>query len=387
MTKYAIAGIHCNACAKELAERLQGIQPMIRLNYNERTLEIPEQTNMDAVRRILIFEKVTIKEWEEESSNHSDSQHSHGHSHSHSHTDMSQMEDGTVKRMGIVFGINILFAVIEAVFGVLFNSMAILTDAVHDLGDAVSIGFAYYFHKFSLKEPNKRYSFGHKRFSLIGALITALILIVGSILVLINTFPRLLNPQPVNYEGMFWLAIFAIVSNGYAAWLTSKGSSANETFLNLHMLEDVLGWVGVLVVSMVVRFTDWYILDPILSMILAAFILWQAFKHLRVVGQVFLEAVPDSIDPLAFEQAILSIPHVNNLTHLHIWSIDGTEIAYTVTVGTTAETLADQEKIKEEIREWMKPYPVTHSTIEMVVDKENWITKTNKETNASMEEN
>lgn len=252
----------------------------------------------------------------------------------------------------------------------LFNSAAILSDAVHDLGDSLSVGLALIFQKISTKEANERYSFGHRRFSLLGALITSVILIGGSILVIINSIPLLVDPQPVNSRGMFRLSIIAIVINGYAAWIISKGTSKNEKVLNLHMLEDVLGWVGVLIVSIVLNFTDWFILDPILSILIASYILSKAIPNLLENGSIFLEAVPKEVNIEELEKKIKQLPNVHAVSHFHMWSIDGEENAVIVTIYVDTEDSKKHEYIKEEIRYLIKDANVTHSTIEIVVDTE-----------------
>ena len=191
--------------------------------------------------------------------------------HEHDHLDKLVSQNVT-----IVFAQNLFFAIVEFIFGVIFNSTAILSDAVHDTGDAVAIGLAWFFQKFSKSREDKHFSFGYQRFSLLGASLTSVILITGSFIVLFEAVPRFFNPQPVEATGMLGLAIFAIVANGFGAWLLARGSSRNESILNLHALEDVLGWLGVLIVSIVLHFVKWYWLDPLLSILIALFILSKA---------------------------------------------------------------------------------------------------------------
>ena len=182
---------------------------------------------MKKLRQVAAFDKIVFEPIIEEAHDHSHDHHGHSHDHNHGHDVDFSSGDKASRNMKTVFFINIIFSALEFFFGVLFNSAAILSDAVHDLGDAISIGLAWFFQKISTREANEEYSFGHQRFSSLGALITGTVLLVGSAILIINTVPQLFNPQPVNYEGMFWLAIFAIAANGYSAWLISKGSSAN----------------------------------------------------------------------------------------------------------------------------------------------------------------
>ncbi len=277
--------------------------------------------------------------------------------------------DQAVKNIKVVFFINIIFSIIEVIFGLLFNSVAILADAVHDFGDSVSVGLAWFFQRYSTKEANNQFTFGHQRFSLLGALITAIVLLVGSVLILTQSIPRIFNPQEVNAEGMFFLAIFAIILNGYAAYRLSKGKSKNESVLNLHMLEDVLGWVGVLIMSVVVRFTDWYILDPIFSVALSIFIFIRTLPIFISTVKIFLEGVPEGVDLDQLQKSILNLDEVHATSHLHVWSIDGEENAMTVTIFVSTEDPYRIEEIKNQIRLLTKGLNVSHSTIEITLDK------------------
>lgn len=285
--------------------------------------------------------------------------------HSHSSSENNQ----TVKNIGIVFLLNLVFSGLEFFFGFIFNSSAILSDAVHDLGDSVSVGLSFFFQKYSTKESNDKFSFGYQRFSLLGALITAIVLLAGSFLVAFRSFPLLFDPEPVNTTGMLWLSIFAIGINGYAAWLMSRGKSQNESFLNLHMLEDVLGWIGVLIASIVMQFTDLYILDPLLSIGIAIYIFVQAVPKFYNTLTVFLEGVPKGIDLNKLEQQILDIEEIEDFSHFHFWSIDGEENAFSVTLLISTEQIEHAQRIKEQVRNQLQDYNVTHSTIELVTDR------------------
>lgn len=283
--------------------------------------------------------------------------------HKHEHQNQS------IKNIRLVFFLNLIFSLLEFVFGTFLNSAAIISDAVHDLGDSISVGLSWFFQKFSTKESNDKFSFGYQRFSLIGALITAVVLLIGSAAVIYRSIPILFNPQPVNTTGMFWFSFIAIGVNGYAAWLMHKGSSKNENFLNLHMLEDVLGWVGILIVSIVIRFTDFYILDPIFSLLIALYILIQALPKFYNTLMVFLERVPEGVDINSLEQNILAINGVKDFSHFHIWSLDGEANAFSVTLLVPKETISEGSRIKKDVRHLLDDLNVTHSTIELVTDE------------------
>lgn len=356
MKEYKISKIHCVRCAENIETQLRELEnkKKINLNYEDGIIRIPNDVDLEAVKKLLDVHKVFFLNKAIE-----DQEYAHSHQHHH---------DTSSKNISIVFFMNIIFSISEFIFGTLFNSTAILTDAIHDFGDALSIGLAWIFEKISTKEANRKYTFGHLRFSLLGALITAIVLITGSIFSIVRTLPRIINPVVVNYSGMFWLAIAAMAMNIFGTWLLKQGSSKNEKVLSLHLLEDVLGWAAILIVSIVLRFKDWYILDPLLSLALAIFILYHAVPSFLETMNIFLEAVPENVDLEKLSKQINSIKEIHAMTHFHFWSIDGQENATTVTVYTESENIKVHEAIREQIRNFLINYNCSHSTIEVVYD-------------------
>ncbi|MCL2112538.1 cation diffusion facilitator family transporter [Lactococcus protaetiae] len=269
----------------------------------------------------------------------------------------------TSQNVTIVFVLNFFFAILEFIFGFLFNSTAILSDAVHDTGDAVAIGLAWFFQKFSKRGEDNKFSFGYQRFSLLGAILTSVILITGSFVVLFESVPRLLNPQPVQASGMFGLAIFAIVANGFGAWLLARGSSRNESILNLHALEDVLGWLGVLIVSITLHFVDWYWLDPLLSIAIALFILSKALPKFVGTLRILLESVPLDVDYSDLLLELEKLPEVRAITQLIIWSIDGEQNAAMIHILIPQNQ--DFTEAKVAVRKLLEAHHVCQSAIEL----------------------
>lgn len=229
------------------------------------------------------------------------------------------------KNMTIAFLLNFSFAIIEFTFGLLFHSSAVLADAIHDTGDALAIGLSTLFEKISTKKEDREYTLGYKRYSLLGALLTSVILLVGSILVIVENVPKLFAPEKVNYDGMLVLGIFAIVVNTAASRVVSHGHSHNESILSLHFLEDILGWLAVIVVSLILRFTDWYFLDPLLSLVIAGFILSKALPKFWETIQIFLDHVPSDVDLTQLYQEIAVLENVRAITQLNVWTTDGLE--------------------------------------------------------------
>ena len=231
------------------------------------------------------------------------------------------------RNMMIAFFLNFSFAILEFIFGLLFNSSAVLADAVHDTGDAVAIGLSTFLEKISNKKEDSKYTLGYKRYSLLGALLTSVILIFGSGLVLVENVPKLFAPERVNYDGMLILGIAAIIVNVAASWVVGHGHghSHNESILSLHFLEDILGWLAVIVVSIVLRFTNWYFLDPLLSLVIALFILSQALPKFWENIKIFLDHVPSDVDLSQLYTELEGLDNVQTVTQLNVWTTDGLE--------------------------------------------------------------
>ena len=280
--------------------------------------------------------------------------------HHHHHHDTAS------ERIGWAFFLNLCFTVIEFIGGVLTNSTAILADAVHDLGDSISIGMAWLLDKFSRKDATNTFTYGYRRLSLVGAFINAVILTAGSIWILFEAIPRLWNPVMPMAEGMALLAVFGVVVNGYAAFKLSKGQSLNERVLNWHLLEDVLGWVAVLVVSIVLLFVDWPILDPLLSIAFTLFILVNVIRHLGSTIKLFVQASPDPEIYQQIHKKLVALDLVDNAHHLHFWSLDGERHVLTAHIVVSKElTSTERAVLKEKISEQLAEFDLAHTTIEL----------------------
>ena len=268
------------------------------------------------------------------------------------------------KNTFIAFLLNLCFSIIEFIFGALFNSSAILADAVHDFGDALAIGSSALMQTFANKPADSTYPLGYKRWNILAALLTSSILIIGSSLILVENIPNLFHPQPINQDGMLVLGVIAIIINFAASRIVKNGHSHNESILSLHFLEDILGWLAVILVSIILQFTDWYFLDPLLSIIISLFILSQALPKAWNNLKIFLEQTPSGIksDELALE--LLSIPNVESIVQLKVWTMDGYEHCATLTVKLTNHALAG--KTKERIRNSLITYGILQITIETV---------------------
>ena len=272
----------------------------------------------------------------------------------------------TEKNILIAFILNLSFAVFELLGGFFTGSIAILSDAVHDVGDALSIGISYFLERKSRKKPDKNHTYGYIRYSVIGSVITTVILLVGSSFVFIESIKRLSNPVEINYNGMILIALFGVVINFLASYATRDGDSLNQKAVNLHMLEDVLGWVVVLLGSILMRFTNISVIDPILSIGVAIFIFIHALKNLKEIVDVFLEITPKGIDIDEIKKHIKKIPGVIDVHHIHIRSIDGYNNFATLHVVVDKYN----EKVKKEVRSELQEHGVGHSTIELELENE-----------------
>lgn len=266
----------------------------------------------------------------------------------------------TQKNILIAFLLNLLFSIIEFIGGVITNSVAIISDSIHDIGDAMSIGVSYFLERKSTKKPDNNYTYGYVRYSVLGSIITTFILLSGSILVIYNTIQRLINPVEINYNGMIIFAILGVIINFLAAYFTKEGDSLNQKSVNLHMIEDVLGWILVLIGAIIMKFTDIKVIDPILSIGVAVFILINALKTLKEIVDLFLEKTPSNVDIEKVKEHLLEIQGVMDVHHIHVRSIDGYNNYATMHV--VAE--GDYKQIKDMVKEELEEHGIAHSTIE-----------------------
>ena len=267
----------------------------------------------------------------------------------------------TEKNILIAFLLNMLFSIFELIGGIFTNSVAIISDAIHDFGDSISIGLSYFLEKKSKKKPDNNYTFGYARYSILGAFITTTILTIGSFLVIINAIKRIINPVQINYDGMIIFAIFGVIVNTLAAYFTKQGNSLNQKAVNLHMLEDVLGWVVVLIGAILIKFTKINAIDALMSIGVAMFILVNTIKSFKSIVDLFLEKVPNGIEIGKLKEHLQEIENVKDVHHIHVWSIDGFNNYATMHVVTE---LKDTTHLKNKIKQELKEHGINHTTIE-----------------------
>jgi cobalt-zinc-cadmium efflux system protein len=289
--------------------------------------------------------------------------HNHGKEHKHVHENSN---------IGLAFFLNLTFSLIEIIGGYFTNSVAILSDALHDLGDSFSLALAWYFQKLSKKKRDSEYSYGYRRFSLLGALINSVVLLISSIFIISESISRIISPENADAKGMFLLAVFGIVINGIAMMKLKKGHSLNERTVSLHLMEDVLGWAAVLVASIVMLFIEIPILDPILSLGIACYILFNIYNNLRDTFRVILQGTPENVNSEEIEKALLKIKGIESIHDLHLWTMDGefNISSVHIVVGTNQDNSVVTE-LKKQVKYVMKQFNIQHSTVEVEQSEEN----------------
>jgi len=272
----------------------------------------------------------------------------------------------TETRILIAFLLNLFFSAVEFAGGLLTGSIAIVSDALHDLGDAVSIGIAFALEKKSRRPADGQYTFGYARYSVIGSAVTTLILLAGSLLVICNAVRRLIEPTEVDRTGMIAFAAVGVCVNLAAAFFTREGDSLNRKAVNLHMLEDVLGWAVVLAGAVVMHFTDLTVIDPLMSLGVAVFILVSALGNLQETMGPLLEKVPCGMDAQALRAELMAVEGVRDVHLLRVWSLDGQAHCAAMHAVTDAEPCG----VKRALRAVLHAHGIDHVTLELEAEGE-----------------
>jgi cobalt-zinc-cadmium efflux system protein len=277
--------------------------------------------------------------------------------HSHNHDKSSNISWAIL--------INLVFTGIEIVGGLYTNSLTILSDALHDFGDSLVLILAWAAEKKSRQQPDHKRTFGYRRLSLASAIFTSIVLVSGSLFILSHAIPRLLNPGPVNAQGMIVLAIIGVVFNGLGFLKLRSGQSINEKALTWHLLEDVLGWVIVLFGSIIMFFWENPIIDPLMTIGYTVFILWGVSKNIKESLNILMQGVPSHISLKHIKAGLLNIPDVVSVHDMHVWSLDGETDVFTGHVVVTGQALRGAEQTKTVIKTELAKHHIEHSTLEL----------------------
>lgn len=281
------------------------------------------------------------------------------------------MSEKSTKSIGTAFLLNLGFSIFELIGGIYVNSISIISDSIHDFGDAFSIAISWILDKKSQKKPDSKYTYGYLRMSVLGALINSVVLLIGSTIMIYNAISRLIHPEDVNYNGVLILAIIGLIVNGLGAYKTGKGKAISEKVVSLHLLEDVLGWAAVLICSLLMKIFDLPILDPILSIGISAFILFNVFRNLKKIFELFLEKAPNDVNTQHIVKGLMGNPLVKDVHHIHLWSIDSINNFGTIHVVLDGNLEADKIiEIKQYVRHEFANHNVAHVTIEIEYENE-----------------
>ncbi len=272
-------------------------------------------------------------------------------------------------RIKTAFFLNLIFSIFEIIGGLFTNSIALASDAIHDFGDSVSLGISWILDHKSKKKPDESYTFGYARYSLLGGLISAIILVAGSTWLIIEAVPRIINPEPINIPWVIGFSILGIIINGIAAYKTAKGNSLNEKMVSLHLFEDVAGWVALLISAIIMNYVDVPILDPILSIIFTLIILSHVYKNVKKIIEVFLEKAPNGIDIHKIIKQMTDNPNIKDVHHVHTWTLEGNLVLMTLHV-VMRDSLDKEQVIVEQkwIHHLLKDLGINHATIEIECD-------------------
>lgn len=271
----------------------------------------------------------------------------------------------TPENIKIAFLLNLAFSIVEAIGGILTNSISIISDSLHNLGDSITIGINYIFEKKSKKLPNKEYSYGYLRYTMLGSLIASFILLVGSVIIIYNVVPRLIKPLSVNYDAMIIFGIFGLLINLYAT-IKIMRSKDKDKKINTHMIEDTVIWLFILTGSICIKVFDLVIIDPILSLLIAVYILYQVYKYMKNIYNIFMEKVPKNVKIDEIKKDIESNENIDNVHHIHIWSMDGVNNYMTAHIHLN-KILNEEEiiKTKNDVKNKLKENKINHITLEV----------------------
>ena len=282
------------------------------------------------------------------------------------------VEKKSFENIKIAFLFNLTFSLLEGLGGILTNSISILSNAIHDFCDSFSIGISFLLEKKNKINSDKINTYNYLKYSLLGAIVTSVVLIFGSGIIIFNSIPRLINPDEVNHDAMIIFAIFGIIINGYAAYKTSKSIKYKEKSINLHMLEDVFGWILILVGSIIIKIFGLIIIDPIMSILLGLFILLHVYRNLKDIFDIIMEKVPKDIDIEKIKKDLkMQYNFIEDINHVHVWSVDGVNncISAHILINKCI-TINQINEFKNSVKLFLKDKNIIYSTIEIEYDND-----------------
>ncbi|MDR0962450.1 MAG: cation diffusion facilitator family transporter [Mediterranea sp.] len=283
----------------------------------------------------------------------------------HTHTHATPQSQALNRAFIIGIVLNAVFVLVEFGAGFWFHSLALISDAGHNLTDVVSLALALFAYRLARVKPNPSYTYGYKKSTILVSLVNALILLVAVFGILFESFEKLQHPAPVDGGAIAWVAGIGVIINGVTAMLfiREKEKDLNIKGAYLHMAADALVSVGVLASGIVIGFTGWYIIDPLIGVLVGVVILLSSWGLLHDSIRLILDGVPAGIDSDSIATDLRKVPGVADIHHIHIWAISTTENALTAHVVLHAEASAHQ--VKQLIREHLTLFGITHATLEV----------------------
>lgn len=269
------------------------------------------------------------------------------------------------KSIKLAVFLNVLFTIIEVIGGLWTNSLAILSDALHDFGDSIALMASFVMEKKARRPADSKRTYGYQRLSLFSALFAGVVLVAGSLFILSEAIPRLLKPEHTNAGGMIGLAIIGISLNGLGALKLRQGQSQNEKVLSWHLFEDVLGWTVILIGGIITYFWDNHIIDPIMTLGFSVFVLWGVTKNLKGTLNIFMQGVPQHIDISKLKQALLAVDGIKIVHDIHVWSLDGETDIFSGHVVVDESLLRQRVAIIKKVKKILAEYHIEHSTVEL----------------------
>lgn len=298
-------------------------------------------------------------------SNSEDHTHHTHHSHHHGHSHGPKVfANSAANAFALTLALNLAFVLVEFIGAYFTESLAIAADVVHDAGDCLSLAVAWGLQRIALRHRDENFSYGYGRFSLLAAVISGTAVFVSSLGLLFFSLPKIFQPGAPHGMGMLLFAILGIAVNGAGAWWLSRGDTISHKVLLWHYVEDVLGWVAVLLGGIGVALFEWHWLDPVLAAGIAIFVLRGVWRQMRTVLPVFLQAVPADIDLLKLQQQISAHAAVQELHDLHLWSLDGQNHILSLHL-VLRDKSTDESALKQEIRALVRDFGKIHVTIEL----------------------
>lgn len=286
------------------------------------------------------------------------------HNHDHHH---HNFDESSITRLWISIFLNLMITIAEVVGGLLSNSLSLLSDAVHNLSDTASLGISLVARKISKKDPNSEKTFGYRRAEIIGAFINLITLVIIALFLVKEGVERFFEPAEIDGLTMFWVAIVGLLGNFATAVLLFRDSkdSLNIRSSFIHILSDGLSSVAVIIGGWLIITYQWYIVDTIITVLIAAYIMWQAFHMLRESVNILMEAKPDNIDLNKLTTAIKSVPNVCDAHHVHVWQLDEHQVMLESHILIKKRDLSELEIIKKEIKQILHDkFEILHSTLE-----------------------